>query len=64
MKTLYKTNYQKNLNDDIQILLKRIAIKCENFASKNCNTWHGDLGLCLEDLKEIDSFINDKYLTK
>ena len=57
-----KKEYQIKNNNEIQELLKRISIKSKNFEKKNLDTCFGDLGWVLKELKEIDSFINDKYL--
>ena len=59
-----KADYQEKTNKEIQILLERISVKCKNFKDQNLNAWHGDLGFCLTELQQIDSFINDKYLNK
>lgn len=55
----YKDQHKK-----IQELLKRIDNKCKNFAKQEENPYYGDLFHVIEELKEIDSFLNDKYLTK
>ena len=54
----------KEQNAEIQRLIKRISIKSKNFAKQTANPNFGDLGSVLSDLIEIDSFLNDKYLTK
>ena len=43
-------------------LLKRIEKKSVNFTQQHINAWTGDLGSTFQDLQEIDSFLNDKYL--
>ena len=54
----------KEQNQEIKALLKRIGTKCSNFAKQNKNPNFGDLGYVLTELKDIDNFLNDKYLTK
>jgi hypothetical protein len=47
---------------EIKRLLSRIEKKSVNFTHQNINAWHGDLGSVLQDLKDIDGFLSDKYL--
>lgn len=46
----------------IQLLLKRIQEKSENFYNDNKGTWLGDLGYVADQLSAIDSFLSDSYL--
>jgi len=52
----------KDQNVEIQKLLKRISTKSKNFTKQESNPNYGDLGHIIEELKEVDRFINDKYL--
>ena len=53
--------YEKQ-NQEVQRLLERIKTKCENFAKQVQTPYAGDLNHVIEDLHEIDKFLNDKYL--
>jgi hypothetical protein len=53
----------KEQSAEINRLSDRIKLKCANLAQQTKNSYYGDLLHVIEDLKEIDLFINDKYLT-
>lgn len=61
-----KFSTAKQLNEhrlkEIKRLLKRIEKKSVNFTKQHINAWTGDLGSTLQNLQEIDSFLNVKYL--
>lgn len=57
METKYKNQY-----NDIKWLLDRIEKKAFNFAKQETNPFYEDLGNVIENLAEIDEFLNDKYL--
>lgn len=49
---------------EIENLLNRIKIKTKNFSEREENPYFDDLSHVLSELKDIDNFINDKYLLK
>ena len=53
----YKEQYK-----EIEKLLNRIKIKSKNFSETTQNTYYDDLSYVLNELKDIDTFLNDKYL--
>lgn len=53
--------YEKQ-NEEVERLLVRIKTKCKNFAKQTQSPYAGDLNHVIEDLHEIDKFLNDKYL--
>ena len=53
----YKEQYK-----EIENLLNRIQIKTKNFSEIEQNPYFDDLSFVLNELKDIDSFISDKYL--
>ena len=55
----YKEQYK-----EIENLLNRIRIKTKNFSEIEENPYFDDLSYILSELKDIDNFINDKYLHK
>lgn len=64
-KTTNQMKTYKVQNKEVQDLLKRISIKSKNFAKQTTSSpYFGDLLSVIDDLKSIDSFLNDKYLTK
>lgn len=49
--------------EEIKKLLNRIDIKTKNFAEQTKDSpYYDDLYTVIEELKELDSFLNDKYL--
>jgi hypothetical protein len=54
-------NYMEQYKE-IEILLNRIKIKSKNFSVIEMNPYYEDLSYVLYELKEIDAFLNDKYL--
>ena len=55
----YKEQYK-----EIENLLNRIKIKTRNFSEIEKNPNFDDLSFILDELKDIDDFINDKYYGK
>ena len=55
----YKEQYK-----EIENLLNRIKIKTKNFSEIEKNPKFDDLSYILSELKDIDNFINDKYMIK
>ena len=55
----YKEQYK-----EIENLLNSIRIKTKNFSEIEENPYFDDLSYILSELKDIDNFINDKYLHK
>ncbi len=53
----YKEQYK-----EIENLLNRIKIKTKNFSETEKNPNFDDLSFVLNELKDIDSFMNNKYL--
>ena len=53
----YKEQYK-----EIETLLNRIKVKTKNFSETEKNTYYDDLSYILGELKDIDSFLSDKYL--
>lgn len=53
----YKEQYK-----EIENLLDRIKIKSKNFSETEKNPHFDDLSSVLNELKDIDNFMNDKYL--
>lgn len=53
----YKEQYK-----EIENLLNRIRVKTENFSERERNPYYDDLSSVLTELRDIDSFLNDKYL--
>ena len=53
----YKEQYK-----EIENLLNRIKIKTKNFSEIEQNPYFDDLSFVLNELKDIDDFMNDKYL--
>lgn len=62
--TTKEQQFQADIYEQLKMKLKRIETKCENLNCQIKDTWAGDLGHVLNQLNEIDSFLNDKYLTK
>ena len=56
---IYKEQYK-----EIENLLNRIKIKTKNFSEIEKNPNFDDLSFILGELKDIDDFINDKYMVK
>jgi hypothetical protein len=54
----------KEQSAEVKRIAQRIIEKCNNFADQSSNPYYGDLLHVIEDLKEIDYFLNDKYLNK
>jgi len=52
--------YQEQYKE-IENLLSRIQIKTKNFSDTE-NPYFDDLSYVLNELKDIDNFLNDKYL--
>lgn len=59
-----KEKYQIEQTVKIQLSIKRIQNKTENFFNQNKDTWFGDLGYVADRLGKIDKFLNDRYLTE
>ena len=55
-------NYQEQYKE-IENLLNRIRIKSKNFSETTKNPHYEDLSYVLNELKDIDIFLNDKYLS-
>jgi len=51
-------------NAEIKRLLQVIGEKCENFAKQAESPYYGDLNHVIEDLAEINLFLNEKYLNQ
>jgi dynactin complex subunit len=47
---------------EIENLLNRIKIKTKNFSEIEKNPYFEDLSYVFNELKNIDNFLNDKYL--
>jgi hypothetical protein len=58
-----KEAFQTKLAVEINVLLQRVQKKSENFFNANKDTYYGDLGYVVERLRDVDEFLNDKYLT-
>jgi len=60
-----KMKKYKDQAKEVKRLANRITTKCSNFAKqKHDSPYFGDLLSVIEDLKEVDEFLNDKYLNK